>query len=266
MYDYDYINKRIGIPLDILDEIDSSNEEGKRRVQNGHNEDFLLIAREQTKGKGRKGRDFYSPKDTGIYLSFVHFSEADFKDDLKVTIASSVIVQRAVKNVMGKTCGIKWVNDLYLNGKKICGILCECMMKDSYFISQNALIVGIGINLSTNDFPTDIKKKAGSLIEENPEDIKDLGTKFKDHFIDDLVIDIVIGLKKFFENDDLKGYMKDYKDNSIVLGRHVELSDAKGIYAKGIVNDFCDDGSLLLLTDDSKEMIIDSGEISLIIN
>ena len=72
MYNEKTINNDTNIPVEILDEIDSTNEEAKRRIKEGCNKDFVLVARKQTKGKGRKGRSFYSPKDTGIYFTFAH--------------------------------------------------------------------------------------------------------------------------------------------------------------------------------------------------
>ena len=120
MYDVKYIKNKLNneILIDILDEIDSTNEEAKRRIVKGVNEDFVLIARMQTSGKGRKGRSFYSPLDTGIYLTYTHFTEESIEASLKTTVATSVIVKNSIKEATGLNCGIKWVNDLYLNGKK----------------------------------------------------------------------------------------------------------------------------------------------------
>ena len=251
--------------IEYLDEIDSTNEEAKRRILKGINEDFALVASSQTAGKGRKGRSFYSPKDTGLYLTFTHFSEEGLEDNLKVTTASSVIVKRAVKKILNIDCGIKWVNDLYYNDRKICGILCECMLKDSFGTKRNAIITGIGINLSTDCFPEDISSKAGSLISvertEYPENKDPVSV---DLIREKLADEIVSGLKEFFLNRDLTLYMEEYLSSSIVLGREVELSDAKGIFAKGVVEGFTNDGELILKENGSGK-IINSGEISLVI-
>ena len=251
--------------IEYLDEIDSTNEEAKRRVLKGINEDFVLVASSHTAGKGRKGRSFYSPKDTGLYLTFTHFSEDGLEDNLKVTTASSVIVKRAVKKILNIDCGIKWVNDLYYNDKKICGILCECMLKDSFGTKRNAIITGIGINLSTDCFPEDISSKAGSLISVERTEYPDNKDRVSVDLIREKLADeIVSGLKEFFLNRDLTSYMEEYLSSSIVLGREVELSDAKGFFAKGVVEGFTHDGELIL-KENGSEKIINSGEISLVI-
>ncbi len=257
MYDLKYIKNKLNneILIDILDEIDSTNEEAKRRIANGANADFVLVARMQTAGKGRKGRSFYSPLDTGIYLTYTHFAEESIEASLKTTVATSVIVKNAIKETTGLNCGIKWVNDLYLNGKKVCGILCECILKNTYENDKNALIVGIGINLTTSYYPEDISDKAGSIIANN-----DMSKDIRN----DIVSYIINGLVLFFSDKDYN-YIDDYRNSSIVLGKRVELSDASGIYAKGIVKDILDNGELLLLDDYNQENVIGSGEISLIV-
>ena len=156
MYNKNYLDEKVKVNTKILDEIDSTNEEAKRRIKGGATEDFVLVARKQTAGKGRKGRSFYSPKDTGIYLTYTHFTDEAAENVLKVTVVASVIAAKTIKDTLNLDCGIKWVNDLYLNGKKVSGTLCEYIFKGTYENEKNAVIVGIGINLSTEDFPEEI--------------------------------------------------------------------------------------------------------------
>lgn len=253
MYNKNYLNEKVKVNTDILDEIDSTNEEAKRRIKDGAKEDFVLVARKQTAGKGRKGRSFYSPKDTGIYLTFTHFTNDSPKNVLKVTVATSVIAAKTIKDTLNIDCGIKWVNDLYLNGKKVSGTLCEYIFKGMYENESNAVIVGIGINLSTEDFPEEISEKAGSLISDNNDNT----------CYDDIVIGIANGLKSFFENCDLNVYLPLYKKLSIVLGKEVELSDASGVLDSGRVIDFDDNGAIILINKNGENKTYDSGEISL---
>ena len=252
MYNKNYLNEKVKVNIDILDEIDSTNEEAKRRIKDGAGEDFVLVARKQTAGKGRKGRSFYSPKDTGIYLTFTHFTDEAAENVLKVTVATSVIAAKTIKDALNIDCGIKWVNDLYLNDKKVSGTLCEYIFKGMYENESNAVIVGIGINLSTEDFPEDISGKAGSLISDNNDNT----------CYDDIVIGISNGLKSFFENCDLNTYLPLYKELSIVLGKEVELSDASGVLDRGTVTDFDDNGAIIIENKNGKT-VYDSGEISL---
>lgn len=255
MYDKNYLNENLIVNTEILDEIDSTNEEAKRRILSGACEDFSLIARKQTAGKGRKGRNFYSPKDTGIYFTFVHFTDQAPEDLLKVTVAASVICAKAIKEAIGVSCKIKWVNDLYYNDKKVSGTLCELILKDTYGNSRNAVIVGTGINLSTEDFPEEISGKAGSLE-----------TDGNNKSIDDIVIRYSNGLHDFFLRNDLKEYMPLYRQLSLVLGREVELSDASGFLDKGWAEDFDDEGAIIIRTDSGELKRYDSGEISLLLS
>lgn len=301
MYDADYIKNKLNesISVDIFDEIDSTNEEAKRRIADGQKEDFVLVARMQTAGKGRKGRSFYSPMDTGIYLTYTHFTDDSVEQSLKTTVATSVIVKNAIKDATGLDCGIKWVNDLYLNGKKVCGILCECILKNTYDNDKNALIIGIGINLTTSDYPEEISEKAGSILYNsdfdydcgtdsnfihdsdcNPDsnynsdsdcdldlrvsNIQNSSNNMNKDIRNDIVSYIINDLKEFFSNKNYN-YIDDYRNSSLVLGKKVELSDASGVFARGIVKDILDNGELLLIDDDENEQLIDSGEISLII-
>ena len=253
MYNKNYLDEKVKVNTEILDEIDSTNEEAKRRIKGGATEDFVLVARMQTAGKGRKGRSFYSPKDTGIYLTYTHFTDEASENVLKVTVAASVIAAKTIKETLNIDSGIKWVNDLYFNGKKVSGTLCEYIFKGTYENEKNVVIVGIGINLSTEDFPEEISEKAGSLISDNKDNT----------CYDDIVIGIANGLNLFFENCDLKSFLPIYKELSIVLGKEVELSDASGILDRGTVIDFDDNGAIIIENKNGKT-IYDSGEISLV--
>ena len=256
MYNKEYLNENSKVNIEIFDEIDSTNEEAKRRIKGGACEDFVLIARKQTAGKGRKGRSFYSPKDTGIYFTFVHFTDESPETVLKVTVAASVIAANAIKEALNIDCRIKWVNDLYFNDKKVSGTLCELILKDTMNNSRNAVIVGTGINLCTDEFPEELSGKAGSLEDKelNPQSI------------DDIVIGYANGLQEFFKTNDLKHYIPAYKESSLVLGKEVELSDASGFLDKGTVEDFDEEGAILICNQSGETKRFDSGEISLILS
>ena len=256
MYNEKTINNNTNIPVEILDEIDSTNEEAKRRIKEGCNKDFVLVARKQTKGKGRKGRSFYSPKDTGIYFTFAHFSDSELSNDLKVTVATSVITSKAIKESLGIDCKIKWVNDLYYQNKKVSGTLCEGILKGIYGNDKNVIIVGIGINISTEEFPSDISLKAGSVLNGEKKNLSD-------DYKDNIVIYLTNGLESFFDNPDLKGYMSYYNEASLILNKEVELSDASGMVDKGQVFGFDENGSILIKDAGGIINKYDSGEISL---
>lgn len=250
MFDFEILNKELKIEFEYFDQIDSTNEEAKRRIKNNLDEDYLLIAGEQVAGKGRKGRQFYSPKDSGIYLTHVHFSDGPFEELIKVTSALAVITRRSLLVNYGINAKIKWVNDLYYNEKKVCGILCECIFANDDN-KKNCIISGIGINISTEQFPDDIKFKAGSITNTS---INALNSK--------IVVDISSGLEDFYQGK--LDYFDEYVNNSIVINKSVELSDGNGLFLRGKVVKINEDCSLSVLDSDGKINNINSGEISLV--
>lgn len=143
----------------ILDRIDSTNAQARRIAAAGDTENTLIIAREQTAGRGRMGRSFYSPADTGLYMTLLCYPDAPLSDLGGLTCAAAWATALAIEELVGATPCIKWVNDLYLHGRKICGILCESVGTPR----GTALLVGIGVNLTTRDFPDAIAGVAGSL-------------------------------------------------------------------------------------------------------
>ena len=152
----------------IFDRLDSPNNEGKRRLANGLQKPLLVIAAEQTEGRGRMGRSFYSPADTGLYMSLALYAPEGFSGAVYTTTAAAVATARALETLSSLPVQIKWVNDLYLDGRKICGILTEAVTDfESGLVS--GLVIGIGVNLRTPDgeFPEDIQKIAGSAFGNN---------------------------------------------------------------------------------------------------
>ena len=137
-----------------LAETDSTNRVAKELARQGAPHGTAVLAERQTAGRGRMDGCFYSPEG-GMYLSVILRPELPPEDLLMVTPMAAVAVWKAVEKLTGIRLGIKWVNDLYLEGKKVCGILCEC--------AGDAVIVGVGLNLKEPEggFPPELK--AGSL-------------------------------------------------------------------------------------------------------
>lgn len=232
-----------------FDLIDSTNEEAKRNLPFSSG-NVLVLSNGQTSGKGRKGRSFYSPSNTGLYFSYGTRTKCCFDDVLRITTASSVIVSRALKDVLNVDVQIKWVNDLFYCDKKICGILSECFFESDGSID---VIIGIGINLSTSYFPEEISAKAGSVVAslDNPELVKEK-----------LVEYIVTEMQHFFFDPLGFEYISDYKENSCVLNKIVSISDSNGVFSFGRVIDFDESGAIVLQTESGIEAY-SNGELSL---
>lgn len=153
------------IQLQVYPEISSTNDVLKQLANEMQApEGMTLVSDYQTGGRGRMGRSFYSPKGSGLYLSMLLRPEGSVMDNLILTAQASVAVYRAVKKVCQLELGIKWVNDLYLEGKKVCGILSEGQANFESGILEY-VIVGIGLNifLPQGGFPEEIRNRAGTL-------------------------------------------------------------------------------------------------------
>ena len=155
------------INVKYYDEIDSTNDEARRFAQN-ENSDCLIIANQQTKGRGRRGRTFFSPKDSGIYMSLIVHVGKNVEKLSSITAVAAVSVAKAVDTVVyneQNTSLIKWVNDVYIADKKVSGILTEAY---SFMEDEEAgyLIIGFGINVyePQTGFPKEIKNTAGFLL------------------------------------------------------------------------------------------------------
>lgn len=163
------LNKFINIPADIkiYDFVESTNVVAKQYAETGAAEGNVIIAHSQTGGKGRLGRKFYSPKGTGIYFSIILRPKVKTEEISLITPVAAVAVAKAFEEIAKKSPKIKWVNDIFVNGKKVCGILSEAAFGADG--TAQYVILGIGINLYApeNGFPEDIKSIAGALLEPN---------------------------------------------------------------------------------------------------
>ena len=160
--------RRAGVSckIRVYDTLDSTNAQARRMIEKGKikgSKPFLLLAHTQTAGRGRLGRSFYSPEGSGLYFTLVfRYRPLPCSYLYRVTPAAAVAVAMAVERVVGRKPGIKWVNDLYLDGKKVCGILTETV--PSADGQDLFVIVGIGINVTTADFPQNLRHPAGCIF------------------------------------------------------------------------------------------------------
>ena len=149
------------IKIQAFESLDSTNNYLKKLASGGAAEGTVVIADEQTAGRGRMGRSFASAPGCGIYMSMLLRPEGCTADCAPgLTAVAAVAVCRAIEKVCGRAPGIKWINDLYLRGKKICGILCESSVKDG---RVNYAVLGIGLNVTTRaeEFPEELRETAG---------------------------------------------------------------------------------------------------------
>lgn len=246
------------VHVDFFDKIDSTNTEGKRQLVAGDAKKLhrsVIVAAEQTEGRGRLGRKFYSPVNTGIYLSILYSPEKISSPGL-FTANAAVGVSRAIKEVYGVECGIKWVNDIFIGGKKVCGILTEGVTDFESGMIE-AVIIGIGVNITNNALLP--QKVAGGVYGE----CTGVDTKRSE-----LVAEIVNETLGILDGGEIavKESMKEYKARSILIGREIEVTPVigqdEGKYLCTPI-DITDDAKLVVRLSDGSEKMLDCGEVSI---
>lgn len=161
------MTKALGRELKVLDEVNSTNIAAKELASAGAPHGTAVAADMQTMGRGRLGRTFVSPAGTGLYLSVILRPEIELEATAMMTTAASVAVAEAVEKLTGSAPQIKWVNDVYLNGKKICGILTEASL-GLEMKSLDYAVIGIGVNVRSvrGKFDSELIKTASSIEDE----------------------------------------------------------------------------------------------------
>ena len=235
-----------------FDEIDSTNTYAKSIAKKGAKEGTVVIAKTQTAGKGRLGRTFFSKLD-GIYLSVVLRPKFSAENIQFITVAAAVATANAIDEICGVNTGIKWVNDIYLNGKKICGILTETSINTETSTTDYA-VLGIGINLSLagNTLPEDIKNIAGFIFENVTDtELKEgLCAKILDNFF------------ALYKNLTDKEYIDEYRRRSILIGKEVTCSCGEKVYKATVLD--IDENARLVVRDLNGEIkFLNAGEVSL---
>ena len=150
----------------FLEKVTSTNTALREMAAAGAPEGCVLVAEEQTAGKGRQGRQFHSPASHGVYFSLLLRPAFNTRDALLITPAAAVATALAIGEVYGVHVGIKWVNDLLVEGKKVCGILTETVIGTETGLIESA-ILGIGINITKPEegYPRDIADIAAALTD-----------------------------------------------------------------------------------------------------
>lgn len=248
--------------LDIFyfDEIDSTNNYCKQLSSKGLKKNALVVSSKQLQGRGRLGRVFESPNG-GVYFSLLLNTEKSTEDNLLVTSAASVAISRAIKKICNKYTQIKWVNDIYYNDKKVCGILTEGII-DMEVGNIGAMVVGIGINFSTKlqDFDASLHSIVTSLYDGDDDVPSNVSQTL-------LVSTAVKELFNIWDNISAdKSFLDEYRDRSNVIGKYVNLYSNNEMKS-GYVVDIDDSAHLLVKMDDSgKTIVLNTGEVTLRLN
>lgn len=237
----------------IYDELESTNLLAKEIARTEKKSGSLIVANSQTKGRGRLARSFFSPKDAGIYMSYIFIPKSSENIYDILTALAGLAVRRAVSTLYNIELGIKWVNDLYYQDKKVCGILSEGVydLEKKQIVSA---VIGIGINVNPSLFPKEIEDKAGSLA------------SFKSNYVsrNRLIAEIVKEFELLTTEENLRkrDFLDEYRQASIVIGKRVKVSVGDNEYYAKVL-DIDKDCALIVEKDDASIQVLSYGEISL---
>ncbi len=245
-----YLRNDSVFTFEIHDSVASTN--GLLREKTARDEGYTIVAKEQTRGVGRRNRSFFSPKNTGIYFSLLLKPDLEASETIHITTTAAVAVCKAIEETTDKKPQIKWVNDIYVDGKKICGILTQ-----GSFSMENSkteyIILGIGINLYAPEdgFPTEIADTAGFLLSHQEANRK--------NELIARVLDLFWDMYKRMKQEEISALYKRY---CFVIGKRVMVHGAKGATPAKVldINEQC---NLIVAFDDGGTGVLTSGEITM---
>ena len=244
-----------GLDVEVCPCVSSTNTLLKAEAENGAPEGRVIVAGEQTAGRGRLGRSFFSPPGTGLYLSLLLRPKESAEAALRITTAAAVAVCEAIEALSGREAKIKWVNDVYLDGKKVCGILTEASL-DLESGGLHYAILGIGVNALTPEggFPEDLREIAGAVFEAGgaPELRCRLAAEILDRFL------------ACYRAEDPAALFERYRARCFVLGRRVTVLSGGIAIGEGEAVGLEQDYRLRLRYDDGTEGLLQSGEVSVL--
>ncbi len=237
--------------VDVRKSVTSTNDIIKQLAVAGETQGKVVIAESQTGGKGRRGRAFFSPQRSGVYMSILLRPMLAAADSLKITTAAAVAVAAAVDDVFGVHTKIKWVNDVYLNDKKICGILTEASLS----VENGGLdyaVLGIGINVTEPEggFPDEIKDIAGAICSSADSDRRSqLCAQVLDRFF------------WHYVNINSRDFLSEYRNRSLLDGKTVTVIKASENYPATVVG--IDDDFRLIVDTNEGRQYLSTGEVSI---
>ena len=260
-YESDSINlkknlrcERIGSSIIFLPEIDSTNDLIKKYLMNNVSEGLVVVAETQTAGRGRRERSWHSPPETGIYLSTLLKPNLELSQLSIITLLAGVAATLTINEFSNQNAYLKWPNDILINNKKVCGLLCEMIKKQK---ELSSVIIGIGIN-------------ANQMPEQFPGHLKSIATSIR--IVNGFPIDRLAVIQSFltnldreyqtYLNDGESSVIKKWSLNTKLFCKKVSLKHGSNV-TTGSAMRLDELGRLVLLLDNGHEEAFDSGEVSL---
>lgn len=259
-------NAGVDLKVQVEKKVDSTNNVLKQYIADGETGNMVLLAEEQSAGRGRRGRSFYSPEGTGLYMSLLLHPDATPEEGTMLTTLAAVAAAKAIEKVANEVVQIKWVNDVWMRGKKISGILTE----GSASLEEGKLeyvIVGIGINIyePKEGFPEEIKDVAGAVFTSHIP---------RENLRNRLAAEFIINFMEYFRAFPARNYLEEYRERCFVIGKRVRIITPGAAPAEAVkeaetgreyaqvlgIDDAC---HLKVQYDDGEVEFLSSGEISI---
>ena len=241
------------VAIRLFDTVDSTNSEAKRQAT-AESGTTLYIARTQSGGRGRLGRDFHSPADTGLYMTLAYTTSRPLTEAVRTTALAAVATASAMEALTPKRPRIKWVNDLYLDGGKAAGILTEAVTLAD---GQTRMLVGIGINLTTTAFPDGLRAPAASLF--TPDEASDIPADFAGTLAGEITRRLLALLKNETMPDG-ESCLDFYRRHLLYVGEQVTCTRGNETFAATVLG--VTDAYALIVECENGMTVLESGEIS----
>ncbi|MEG1887522.1 MAG: biotin--[acetyl-CoA-carboxylase] ligase, partial [Oscillospiraceae bacterium] len=240
------------LKIEVYKSVVSTNSIAKERASQNEAEGLVILAENQTAGKGRMGRSFYSPASSGIYMSILLRPKPPMVEAIKLTTAAAVAVSRAIEKLSDKKPQIKWVNDIYIGGKKVCGILTEgAVSMESGDLEYAVLGIGINVFDPQDGFPNEIENIANSVFGKKRASLRN-----------ELVAETLNQFIKIYSDIGNDDYYNEYKKRSFVIGKEINVIKGK-LSDTATVLDIDEGCRLKVRFSDGCEQYLSSGEISI---
>lgn len=243
-------NSAFGRPLLFFDQLPSTNTKAKALAEAGYPSGTVVVAGSQSAGKGRLGRKFYSPAGQGVYFSLLVRPELFGDHTMLLTSMCAAAAAQAIETLARVQVQIKWVNDLLIGGRKICGILTEAGLNLEHQ-SIDFIVIGIGINCGKQNFPSELKTIATSIENES-------GTVIHRSL---LVAEVLKQIEAGFQSLAQKPFLNACRERSAVIGKPITVCRGEQRTPATALN-IDDNGALLVRYADGREEVLRSGEVS----
>ncbi len=250
------LDETLGSSFDVqvYGEVDSTNSLAREQAAAGAPEGTVILADRQKQGRGRRGRQFFSPEGSGLYMSIILRPDAD-TSPLYITTAAAVAVAEAIEEAAGISAAIKWVNDVYCRGRKVCGILTEGAF-DSGALQYAVLGIGVNVVSPTGGFPSEIETRAGAVFDDK--------TPPTAHPREELAAAIITRFWVYYRALSAKAFLPAYRSRDLLKERTIEVLDLNGVVIqKATALGISDEFELLIQDENGDTRALSSGEVSL---